>query len=65
MIKRRRGGGGEERERKRGVHAEGQMKIVMETMVHGMTANRVLLYSIGNSTQYSVIIYMGKEYEKE
>ena len=28
-------------------------------------ANRDLLYSTGNSTQYSVIINMGKEYEKE
>ena len=27
-------------------------------------ANRNLLYSTGNSTQYSVIIYMGKESEK-
>ena len=27
--------------------------------------NKDLLYSPGNSTQYSVIIYMGKESEKE
>ena len=27
--------------------------------------NRDLLYSTGDSTQYSVIIYMGKESEKE
>ena len=27
--------------------------------------NKNLLYSTGNSTQYSVIIYMGKESEKE
>ena len=27
--------------------------------------NKDLLYSTGNSTQYSVITYMGKEYEKE
>ena len=27
--------------------------------------NRDLLYSTGNSTQYSVITYMGKESEKE
>ena len=27
--------------------------------------NKDLLYSTGNSTQYSVIIYMGKESEKE
>ena len=27
--------------------------------------NRDLLYSKGNSTQYSVIIYIGKESEKE
>ena len=28
-------------------------------------SNGVLLYNTGNSTQYSVIIYMGKEPEKE
>ena len=28
-------------------------------------ANRNLLYSTGNSTQYSVIIYVGKESERE
>lgn len=28
-------------------------------------ANRDLLFSTGNSTQYSVIIYMGNESEKE
>ena len=27
--------------------------------------NKDLLYSIGNSTQHSVITYMGKESEKE
>ena len=27
--------------------------------------NKDLLYSTGNATQYSVIIYMGKECEKE
>ena len=27
--------------------------------------NKDLLYSTGNSTQYSVITYMGKESEKE
>ena len=27
--------------------------------------NKDLLYNTGNCTQYSVIIYMGKEYEKE
>ena len=27
--------------------------------------NKVLLYSTGNSAQYSVITYMGKESEKE
>ena len=27
--------------------------------------NRDLLYSTGNSTQYSIITYMGKESEKE
>ena len=27
--------------------------------------NGDLLYSTGNPTQYAVIIYMGKEYEKE
>ena len=30
-----------------------------------LSTNRNLLYIIGNSTQYSVIIYMGKESEKE
>ena len=30
-----------------------------------LLANGDLLYSIGNSTQYSVIIYVGKEPEKE
>ena len=29
------------------------------------TTNRDLLYSTGNFTQYSVIIYKGKESEKE
>ena len=28
-------------------------------------ANKDLVYSTGNSTQYSVITYMGKESEKE
>ena len=28
-------------------------------------ANKNLLYSTGNSTQYSVMAYMGKESEKE
>ena len=28
------------------------------------TNNKNLLYSTGNSTQYSVITYMGKEYKK-
>ena len=27
--------------------------------------NNDLLYTIGNSTQYSIISYMGKEFEKE
>ena len=30
-----------------------------------LLANRDLLYSTVNSTQYSVIIYVGKESEKE
>ena len=34
--------------------------LYMEQMV-----SRDLLYSTGNSTQYSVILYMGKEYVKE
>ena len=29
------------------------------------TTNKELLYSTGNSTQYSVITYMGKEFERE
>jgi len=33
----------------------------MPTVVYGMIG----LYSTGNSTQYSVITYMGKESEKE
>ena len=35
----------------------------LHTVVYAMT--RVLLYSTENSTQYSVIIYVGKESEKE
>ena len=35
------------------------------TVVYGMMANRDPLYSTGNSTQHSVIIYMGEETEKE
>ena len=30
-----------------------------------MIANGKLLYSMGNSTQYSVIIHIGRESEKE
>ena len=29
------------------------------------TTNKDLLYGMGNSTQYSVTFYMGKEYKKE
>ena len=29
------------------------------------TTNKDLLYSMGNSSQYSVITQMGKEFEKE
>ena len=36
------------------------------TGVRGMVGQRgVLLYSTGNSTQHSVMLYMGKESEKE
>ena len=37
----------------------------MYTMVYEMVGQWDLLYSTGNATQYSVIIYMGKESEKE
>ena len=37
----------------------------IHTEVYGMMANGDLLYSTGNSTQYSVIIYVGKESERE
>ena len=33
--------------------------------VHKTDTNKYLLYSTGNSTQYSVMIYMGKESKKE
>ena len=35
----------------------------MHTEVYGIIANRDQLYRIENSTQYSVIIYVGKESE--
>ena len=34
------------------------------TILYG-TVNGDILYRAGNSTQYSVITYMGKEYERE
>ena len=37
----------------------------MHTIVYRVEVNGDLLYSPGNSTQYSVINYMGKESEKE
>ena len=37
----------------------------MHSVVYGMIGNGKLLYSTGNSTQYFVIIYMGKESEEE
>ena len=38
----------------------------MHTVVHRMAGQQEdLLYSTGNVTQYSVMIYMGKESEKE
>ena len=37
----------------------------MHTVVYEWLANRDLLYSRENSTQDSVIIYMGKESQKE
>ena len=37
----------------------------MHTEVRGMTGQWDLLYSTENSTQYSVIIYVGKESERE
>ena len=36
----------------------------MHTVVCGMTANRNLLYSTENSTQYFVVIYKGTESER-
>ena len=35
------------------------------TIVHGMDVNRDQPYSTGNSTQHSVITYMGKEAKNE
>ena len=37
----------------------------VHTEVMELLANRVLQHSTGNSTQYSVIIYVGKESERE
>ena len=37
----------------------------MYTVIYGMIGHRDLLCSPENSTQYSAIIYMGKEYERE
>ena len=37
----------------------------MHPLVTDWMVNRDLLYSTGNSTQYAVIAYMGKESEKE
>ena len=40
--------------------------ISRSTLVHiGWINNKVLLYSTGNSTLYSVMAYMGKESKKE
>ena len=36
----------------------------LHTIVCGMDGHRDPLYSTGNSSQYSVITYMGKESEK-
>ena len=37
----------------------------MHTVIYGQLAKGDLLYSTGNSTQYSLLICMGKESEKE
>ena len=37
----------------------------MHTDIYGMIGQWGLLYSTGNSTQYSVLIYVGKESERE
>ena len=37
----------------------------VHTTVYGMNDQGDLLSSTGNSTQYSVTTYMGKDYEKE
>ena len=37
----------------------------MDNEVYEMTGQRNLLYLTENSTQYSVIIYVGKYYERE
>ena len=50
------GGGGDNQE----------FGINIYTLLHiKQIINRDLMYSTGNSTQYSVITYMGKESEKE
>ena len=37
----------------------------IHTTVYKQVTNRDLLYNTGNSTQYSVMTYMGKESKKE
>jgi len=37
----------------------------IHTTIYKIIINKDLLYSTGNSTQYSVIIYMAKESDKE
>ena len=37
----------------------------MYTTIHKIDNQQGLLYTTGNSTQYSVITYMGKESKKE
>ena len=52
-------------ERLRGRDGLGVWDWHVHTLYMEWMVDRDLLYSTGNSTQYSVITYMGKESEKE
>ena len=49
----------------KGRGGDGQIRRLRLTLTRYKIINKDLLYSIGNSTQYSAITYMGKESEKE
>ena len=51
-------------ERGEGIHWEIGINIYILLYIKEMT-NKNLLYSTGNSTQYSVMLYMGIESKKE